>query len=372
MGKKVLITGGAGFIGSHLADELLGAGHQVRVLDNLCEQVHGLEQRRPDYLAPEVELMVGDIRDRTALSQALNGIDVVYHLAAQVGVGQSMYQVRDYVEVNEVGTANLLQIVIDRPVERLVVASSMSIYGEGLYLDTNRTLTEDRARDIADLQQGQWELHDTAGRPLTPLPTPENKRPALASIYALNKYAQERQCLLIGQAYNIPTVALRFFNVYGPRQALSNPYTGVLAIFASRLLNNNRPIIFEDGLQKRDFVHVSDVVSACRLAMEVPQTGGRVFNIGSGVSYTVRHIADRLADILGKGDIQPEITGRFRVGDIRHCFADILLAREMLGYRPRVALEDGLTELAEWLSGQIAIDAGDRARHELAARGLTV
>ena len=372
MGKKILITGGAGFIGSHLADELLAAGHDVRILDNLSEQVHGHEQRRPDYLATEIELIVGDVRDRTSLSRALNGIDIVFHLAAQVGVGQSMYQVREYVEVNEVGTANLLQILIERPIERLVVASSMSIYGEGLYLDAYSHLVEEKDRDFADLQQGIWDLRDSAGRFLTPLPTPENKHPALASIYALNKYAQERQCLLIGQAYNIPTVALRFFNVYGPRQALSNPYTGVLAIFASRLLNGNRPMIFEDGLQKRDFVHVSDVARACRQAMEVPMKGARVFNIGSGSSYTVRHIAARLAEILGKNDLQPEITKRFRVGDIRHCFADILLAREMLGYRPQVTLEEGLIELAEWLSDQIAVDSCDRARHELVTRGLTV
>ncbi|MFA5515324.1 MAG: NAD-dependent epimerase/dehydratase family protein [Desulfuromonadales bacterium] len=372
MGKNILITGGAGFIGSHLADELLAAGHRVRILDNLSEQVHGLDPRRPDYLAPEAELLIGDVRDRTALSRALKGIDVVYHLAARVGVGQSMYQLRDYVDVNETGTATLLQILIERPVARLVVASSMSIYGEGLYLDAGGTLIEDRDREIAHLQQGIWDLPDASGESLRPLPTPENKRPALASIYALTKYAQERQCLMIGQAYNIPTVALRFFNAYGPRQALSNPYTGVLAIFASRLLNDNRPIIFEDGLQKRDFVHVTDVARACRLAMEVTGSEGRVFNIGSGDTCTVRHLATRLADFLGKKHLEPEITGRFRVGDIRNCFADILLAREMLGYRPLVSLEDGLIETADWLGGQIAVDSCERARHELVSRGLTV
>ena len=372
MGKKVLITGGAGFIGSHLADELLEAGHQVRVLDNLAEQVHGSERRRPAYLSPEVELQIDDIRNRAALEKALKGIEVIFHLAAQVGVGQSMYRIRDYVEVNDLGTANLLQLLIDRPVERLVVASSMSIYGEGLYLDSEGTLVEDRDRELPHLQQGLWEMRGADGRNLAPLPTPEQKRPALSSIYALTKYVQERQCLLIGQAYNVPTVALRFFNAYGPRQSLSNPYTGVLAIFASRLLNGNRPIIFEDGLQKRDFVHVSDVAQGCRLAMERPGLAGRVFNIGSGSSYTVRHVALRLAEILGRPDLTPEITGRFRVGDIRHCFADILLAREMLGYRPLVGLEDGLVELAEWLADQKAADHYETARHELSCRGLTI
>lgn len=372
MTEHVLITGGAGFIGSHLADELLAAGYRVRVLDNLSEQVHGADRRRPDYLSPEVELQIGDVRDPAAVAKALAGVDAVVHFAAMVGVGQSMYQVRDYVEVNDVGTATLLQALIERPVRRLLVASSMSIYGEGLYIDASGQLEEEGERSIAQLQESRWELSDSRGRPLRPLPTPENKRPALASIYALSKYVQERECLLVGQAYGISTVALRFFNVYGPRQALSNPYTGVLAIFASRLLNDNRPAIFEDGLQKRDFVHVSDVAGACRLALESPDAAGRTFNIGSGRSYTVREIADRLAEVLDKPQITPEITRRFRVGDIRHCFADILLAQEALGYRPRVSLEEGLAELGDWLAGQIAVDRFDLASRELASRGLTV
>ncbi|MBE0595960.1 MAG: NAD-dependent epimerase/dehydratase family protein [Desulfuromonadales bacterium] len=372
MGKRILITGGAGFIGSHLADELLAAGYHVRVLDNLSPQVHGPDCRRPAFLAPETELMVGDVRDRRAVENALQGIDSVYHLAARVGVGQSMYQIRDYVDDNDLGTATLLQVLIDHPVERLVVASSMSIYGEGLYLDRRGHPVEDLERDLSQLQQGSWEVLDHAGRSLTPVPTPENKRAALSSIYALSKFVQERQCLLIGQAYGIPVVALRFFNVYGTRQALSNPYTGVLAIFASRLLNDHRPMIFEDGLQRRDFVHVSDVAQACRLAVEVPNLTGQVLNIGSGTSYPIRHIALRLAEILGKGELTPDITSRFRVGDIRHCFADILLAREVLGYRPQVNLEEGLVELAEWLADQVAYDRVEQASHELASRGLTL
>lgn len=372
MGKRVLITGGAGFIGSHLADELLGAGYRVRILDNLAEQVHGPDGRRPAYLDPEAELIVGDVRDRQAVDRALREVEAVFHFAARVGVGQSMYQIRDYVDTNDLGTATVLQALIDHPVQRLVIASSMSIYGEGLYLDQRSTPVEERERDLADLQQGMWDLRDYSGRTLTPVPTPENKRPALASIYALSKFVQERQCLLTGQAYGIPTVALRFFNVYGPRQALSNPYTGVLAIFASRLLNDHRPMIFEDGLQRRDFVHVSDVVQGCRLALEGANLGGQVLNIGSGSSCTVRHIAERLAEILGKPHLAPEVTGRFRMGDIRHCFADILLAREVLGYRPRIGLEEGLVELADWLTGQIADDRFELASRELACRGLTL
>lgn len=372
MAEHVLITGGAGFIGSHLADELLAAGYRVRVLDNLSEQVHGPDARRPDYLHPDVELQVGDVRDPSAVARALKGIDSVVHFAALVGVGQSMYQVRDYVDVNDVGTATVLQALLETPVRRFLVASSMSVYGEGLYVDSAGRAVEEVERTMAQLQQGEWELIDSHNRQLRAVPTPENKRPALASIYALSKYVQERQSLLVGQAYGISTVALRFFNVYGPRQALSNPYTGVLAIFASRLLNDNRPTIFEDGLQRRDFVHVSDVARACRLALEAPDAGGRTFNIGSGRSYTVREVADRLAEVLDKPALTPEISRRFRVGDIRHCFADILLAREALGYRPRVTLEEGLAELGDWLAGQIAVDRFDLASRELACRGLTV
>ena len=372
MGERVLITGGAGFIGSHLADELLAAGYRVRVLDNLSQQVHGAHGLRPSYLDPEVELQIGDVRDPLAVARALQGVNAVYHFAALVGVGQSMYQVRDYVDVNDNGTATLLQALLERPVGRLVVASSMSIYGEGLYIDEEGRPVEERERSLPDLQQGIWELRDAMGRPLRPVPTPENKRPALASVYALSKYVQERQCLLIGQAYGIPTVALRFFNVYGTRQALSNPYTGVLAIFASRLLNENPPVIFEDGLQLRDFVHVRDVARACRLALQTEGIAGSVFNIGSGHRFTVRQIAHSLSTVLGKEHISAEITYRFRVGDIRHCFADILPAREILGYRPEVSMEEGLTELADWLSEQVAVDRFDTAGRELASRGLTV
>jgi dTDP-L-rhamnose 4-epimerase len=369
--QKILITGGAGFIGSHLTDELVENGYEVRVLDNLSPQIHGPDGLRPAYLHRDAELMVGDVRCAETVARALDGIDAVYHFAAMVGVGQSMYQVRDYVGVNDLGTANLLQILIDRPVQRLVIASSMSIYGEGLYRDEAGRFLESSDRSLEQLRRGDWELRDGRGAPLKPVATPEEKRPALASVYALSKYMQEKLCLTVGQAYGMETIALRFFNVYGPRQALSNPYTGVLAIFASRLLNGNRPTIFEDGLQKRDFVHVHDVARACRLALERPGIAGQVFNIGSGSNYTVQEIAEKLADILGKKRLGAEISGRFRVGDIRHCFADIGLARELLGYIPAIRLEDGLLEMAEWLSEQIAVDRFEDARRELVFRGLT-
>jgi dTDP-L-rhamnose 4-epimerase len=370
--ERVLITGGAGFIGSHLADELLRQGHRVRALDCLSPQVHGSDPRRPDYLDPEVELVVGDVRDRATLRSALRDVDAVVHLAAKVGVGQSMYQIVDYTSVNNEGTATLLEALIDRPVQRLVVASSMSIYGEGLYRDADGRLVAGADRPREQLERHEWELSDRRGGRLEPVPTPESKPPALTSIYALSKYDQERMCLLAGQAYRIPTVALRFFNVYGPRQALGNPYTGVLAIFAARLLNRKSPLIFEDGHQQRDFVNVRDIAQACRLALTEPGAPGHAFNIGGGRSFTVREIAARMAAVMNCEDITPEIAGRYRVGDIRHCFADITLARERLSYEPQVTLEDGLQELSAWLEGQVAVDRADEARRELALRGLTV
>lgn len=372
MNKKVLITGGAGFIGSHLADELLDKGYRVVVLDNLSEQVHGKDCKRPEYLHPDVELIVGDVRDPKKVKQALKGVDAVYHYAAMVGVGQSMYEIREYTDVNNMGTAVLLEALAKNPVEKLVVASSMSIYGEGLYKDAEGNIQTGLERKLDQLKKGVWEVYDEKGQILDPYPTPETKTPCLSSVYALSKYDQERLCLMIGKAYNIPTVALRFFNVFGTRQALSNPYTGVLAIFASRLLNDNPPLIFEDGNQKRDFVSVLDIAKASRLAMETPEAVNDVFNIGSGRSYTIVEIAQKLAHILRKDHITAEITGKYRVGDIRHCFSDISKAKAILGYEPEVTLEDGLFELAEWLEGQTAVDNVGEASKELAARGLTV
>ncbi|MBW8801457.1 MAG: NAD-dependent epimerase/dehydratase family protein [Streptomyces sp.] len=368
---SVLITGGAGFIGAHLAAELLQSGDDVRVLDNLEPQVHG-GTGRPEYLPDDVELVVGDVRDPEAVRGALQGIDRVVHLAARVGVGQSMYELAEYTGTNAHGTSVLLQALLDHPLERLVVASSMSVYGEGLYRDPAGEVTAAATRSREQLQAGRWEPCGPGGEELVPMPTPESKPPSLSSVYALNKFDQERLCLLFGEAYQVPTVALRFFNVYGPYQALSNPYTGVLAIFASRLLNDRSPLVFEDGEQRRDFVSVHDIARACSLALTRDRAAGHVINVGSGRSITVNKIATRLSRILGKEHIVPEVTGKYRVGDIRHCFADIGLARELLGFEPQTELDDGLVELAGWLEGQVAVDSVDTAAKELASRGLTV
>ncbi len=369
--RQVLLTGGAGFIGSHLADELLEKGYRVRALDNLSAQVHGPERNVPSYLNPEVELLIDDIRNKEAVRKALRGVDAVVHFVAAVGVGQSMYEIAHYTSVNNYGTAILLETLTEHPVEKLLVASSMSIYGEGLYQYPDGKFHTDVSRSLDQLKRSDWELRSADGEVLRPVATPEWKAPSLESVYALSKYDQERMCLMIGRAYNIPAVAMRFFNAFGPNQALSNPYTGVLAIFASRLLNNNAPLIFEDGQQLRDFVSVYDVARACRMALETPEAAGRVFNIGSGTQYTVSEVARKMARVLGK-NIEPEVSGKYRVGDIRHCFPDITLAREVLGFEPTWDLEDGLVDLAAWLEGQIALDRVSEMKEELASRGLVV
>jgi dTDP-L-rhamnose 4-epimerase len=372
MNKRILITGGAGFVGSHLADELLEHGYEVRALDSLLAQVHGAHAKRPDYLAPEVEFMVGDLRDPRDVWRALDGVDAVFHFAATVGVGQSMYEIAQYTGANGLGTAVLLEALAKRSVERLVVASSMSIYGEGLYQDLAGATVDGVERTLDQLKRRDWEVRGANGQSLIPIPTPEAKRPALPSVYAISKYHQERLCMVVGQAYGISTVALRFFNIFGTRQALSNPYTGVLAIFAARFLNDRAPLINEDGNQKRDFVSVLDIVQACRLSLEVPGAAGHVLNVGSGRAHSIREVAKKMARTLGKECIEPEVTGRYRMGDIRNCFADISLARKILGYEPRVSLEEGLLHLAAWLESQTAVDRVADARRELVSRGLSV
>lgn len=365
---RILITGGAGFIGAHLAGALVEAGYEVRVLDRLDRQVHGEHAARPKYLHEDVEVHTGDVRDKAAVRKALRDITHVFHFAAAVGVGQSMYEIEHYTDVNNRGTAVLLEALLEHHVERLVVASSMSVYGEGLYRNGKGTV-EPPPRSREQLVAARWEL-EKQGAPLIPIATPETKQVVPTSVYALSKWDQERLCLMFGEAYGIPTVALRFFNVYGPHQSLSNPYTGVLAIFASRCLNGNAPLIFEDGLQRRDFVSVRDVVQACVLALDTTATG-EVFNIGSGESRSVLDVAEQIIDALG-ADLSPVVTRKYRVGDIRHCYADISKARRLLHYEPRVRFEEGLLELAQWLASTTATDNFRDAALELDRRGLTL
>lgn len=366
---RYLVTGGAGFIGRHLCQQLLEAGHEVRVVDSLVDQVHG-GQPRADVLA-HVDFMHGDLRDRAVAAQAVVGVDSVFHLAAEVGVGQSMYEIERYVGANDLGTANLLQELIARPVERVVVASSMSVYGEGLYLTPDGTRVENAVRRGDQVKTRNWDPVGPNGEPLTPVATDETKQVSLSSIYALTKFVQEQQVLITAQAYGMGAVALRLFNVFGPGQALSNPYTGVLAIFASRLLNNERPMVFEDGKQKRDFVHVDDVARAFRLAMDTPEANGEILNIGAGEPHTVSEVGAMLANAMDR-DIQPDIMNEARAGDIRHCFGDLSKAERVLGFRPEYKLSDKLAELAEWVARQQATDRGREAKRELESRGLVV
>lgn len=378
MSSKILITGGAGFIGSHLAIELARFGHQVRILDHFSLQVHDKERSIPELFelvtSPrrQIDIMEGDVRSRHDLISALYGVDVVFHFAASSGIGQSMYEIKSYIENNCLGTANLLQILSERPVKKLILASSMSVYGEGLYKTENGELIPHAQRSREQLRLRNWELTTTSGQPLVPIPTPESKSPTFESIYGLSKFDQEQMCLLMGQAYQIPTVVLRFFNVYGEGQSLRNPYSGVMAIFAARLLHDQPPLIYEDGNQTRDFVHISDAIQACRLALEVPEADGKVFNIASGNSYPVRQIAERMAVSLGKSEIVPRITSQYRSGDIRHCFADVSMARNILGYQPKVNLDLGLKNLSQWLRRKRTIDKTIQAYEELAAKGLAL
>lgn len=370
--QPVLVTGGAGFIGSHLVDALLARGLTVRVLDKLDLQVHGPETTRSRLLPPGVEFLHGSVTDRALVDRALRDVGTVVHLAAAVGVGQSMYAIAPYVEANAQGTAVLLDTIVNGhyAVSRLVVASSMSIYGEGRYRCATCGPVAPRLRPLPQLEARDWEMRCHACRATVEVvPTDEEKPLLPTSVYAVTKRDQEELCLCVGRAYGIPTIALRLFNVYGPRQALSNPYTGVAAIFASRLLNGQPPLIFEDGRQSRDFVHVSDVVQAFCLALERTDVADVALNVGTGRSTSITAVARLLAEALDV-PLKPTLLGQFREGDVRHCFADISRIRQILGFVPRIPLETGITELAQWAQGQRAEDRVAQARAELGARGL--
>ncbi len=367
---RILVTGGAGFIGSHLVDALLARGDEVRILDSLDPQVH---DGVPAYLDTEAELVVGDVRDHDAVSRCLVGVDRLVHLAAAVGVGQSMYEIERYTSVNAVGCAVVLEEATaarDR-IEKVVVASSMSIYGEGAYHcppEGADVLVEPRPEE--QLARREWEPRcPSCGAEVEPRPTGERKPLLPTSIYAIGKRDHEEMTLAWSRAYRVPATALRFFNVYGPRQALSNPYTGVAAIFASRLLNDRPPVIFEDGLQARDFVHVGDIVRSVLLALEPGAADGLPVNVGTGCATSVLDVATTLAHALGK-PAEPETRNEYRAGDIRHCFADITRARELLGFDPAVSFAEGMAELTGWLAEQDSRDGVLAAAAQLARRGL--
>jgi len=370
---RVLITGGAGFIGSHTADLLLDGGHEVRVFDNLDPQIHGSGRQWPTWMDKSVETIFGDMRDKTALVRALTNIEVVFHLAAATGVGQSMYQISKYFEVNVQGTAYLLDILANEPhqVRKLILASSRAIYGEGAYRCQHCGIVSPDQRPAAQIDTKQWEVTcPHCSSPVTPSPTPESKMPKPASMYAISKLTQEQMCLCFGEAYDLPVVALRYFNVYGPRQSFTNPYTGIITVFLSRLFNGRAPEVYEDGQMTRDFVHVSDVVRANLLAMEREGADGQVINIGTGIATSIHTLAELLCEMVSP-DLRPQVIGVARVGDIRHCTADLGLTKARLGYEPRVFLEQGLRSVIQDAQQQKKIeDTSAIARQELTKSGL--
>jgi dTDP-L-rhamnose 4-epimerase len=366
---KTLVTGGAGFIGSHLVRRLASEGRDLVVLDALEEQVHGAE---PPELPDGVELIRGDVGDVDVAGRALEDVDEIVHLAALVGVGQSMYEIDRYVRRNTLATATFLEQVVERRdvVKRLVVASSMSIYGEGEYACEEHGAVAPPPRSELQLVSRKWDCTcPHCGRDVSPMPTRESKPLIPTSVYAITKRDHEELALVVGRAYGIPTVALRFFNVFGPGQALSNPYTGVAAIFASRLMNGRPPVIFEDGEQSRDFIHVSDIVHGITLALATEEGVDQTINLGTGRPTSINEVAR----VLGEGlavDVEPERVGKFRAGDIRDCYADVTRAREILGFEARVDFAQGIAELVGWLADQEAVDRVEAATSELAARGL--
>ena len=369
MGKKILVTGGAGFIGSHLVDKLVENGHRVRVLDNLEPQVHS---ELPKYLNSEAEFINGDIRNEDDIKMVLRNIEIVLHHTAAVGVGQSMYQIYKYIDINAGGTAKLLDVIVNGKydIEKLIVASSMSIYGEGTYRCENCGIVYPKLRSESQLEAGEWNLTcPKCNRKLEPVHTDEDKPLYPTSVYAVSKRDQEELCLSVGRVYKIPTVALRYFNVYGPRQSLSNPYTGVCAIFLSRIKNGKRPLIFEDGLQSRDFVSVHDIVQANLLAMTKEEADYEAFNVGTGKPISILEISRILIKLCAK-ELEPEVIGKYRAGDIRHCYPDISKIKAKLGYSPQVSMEEGMKELMQWSEYIQAEDRTAQAQAELKKKRL--
>jgi len=366
-----LVTGGAGFIGSFIVDKLVERGYKVKIFDNLDSQVHP-ESRLPDYLNRGAEFIQGDIRDYEKLATALKGVEVVFHYAANVGVGQSQYDIKKYVDVNIGGTANLLNFLANErhKIKKLIVAASMSSYGEGNYQCTRCGAVRPSLRSEKQMEGKDWELYcPDCERKVQPLPTDEKATRISNSIYGITKMAQEEMVMNIGKTYSIPSVALRLFNVYGPRQSLSNPYTGVVAIFMSRIKNGRPPVIYEDGEQTRDFVSVHDVVQANMLALEKDEANHQIFNVGSGIPRSIRSVADTLAKLC-QVDTVPEITGKFRKGDVRHCFSDISKIRNRLGFEPAISFEQGMQELIEWSDKAPSTDKFEKAYRELREKGL--
>ncbi len=368
--KKILVTGGAGFIGSHLVDRLITDGYNVVVLDNLEGQVHN--GTLPVYFNKRATFIRGDVRDYKTFLRALTNVQMVFHLASRVGVAQSNYEIKDYVEANVGGMANLVDIAVNHKnaIQKIIMTASMTSYGEGNYACKTCGVVRPDLRQKEQLNKGDWELKcPNCQKNVTPIAIQENDKINNNSVYALTKNTQEELLKLVGTIYKIPFVSLRCFNVYGPRQSLSNPYTGVTAIFISRLKNNAIPVIYEDGKQTRDFISVYDVVDALVKSMETTRANNEIINIGSGKPTPIKDIAENLAKLMGKKP-KIDITHEYRVNDIRHCFADIKKASQLLQWQPKVSLNDGLKELISWSEGTQADDLFDESEKQLRDKSL--
>lgn len=374
---KVLITGGAGFIGSSLAQRLVRDGYDVTVLDNLSPQIHGNKPEVSSMLytsiRDKVRFVRGDVCDRNIWDVCLPGQHAVVHLAAETGTGQSMYEIRRYADVNVGGTAGLLDWLAnhEHKVRRVVVASSRAIYGEGKYTDANGDVVYPEARKAEDMQAGRFEpLCPRTGQPLTLQATDEESKIHPSSVYGITKQNQEQMVMTVCPSIGIEPVALRYQNVYGPGQSLKNPYTGILSIFSTRVLNGNPINIFEDGKESRDFVFIDDVVESTYLALTRAQAAGEVFGIGSAVATDVLTVARTLVECYA-ADVPVEVTGAFRVGDIRHNYADLTKARTLLGFEPAVDFSSGIKRFANWVKSQeVAEDSYERSIREMREKGL--
>lgn len=368
---KILVIGGAGFIGSHLVDALTHLGHQVLVLDVLHPQVHRLPEGRTNYMNQHARLVKGDMRDLSVIDAVLEDAEVVFHLAALTGSSQSMYNIREYMDINVMGTASLLQLLSQnrRHVRKLILASSRAVYGEGFYDCHIHGEVEPPPRTLRQLKQGQWEVRcPIGGCPVHPKPTSENKQLSPASLYGITKLNQEQACLTIGQSYNLPVVVLRLFNVYGSRQSLGNPYSNIFSIFTACLINGRSPEVYEDGCESRDFIHVKDVVQAFLLAMQSDEADGQIFNVGSGEKISLLELAKTMSERFGEPS--PVVTGKSRAGDIRHCYADLTRIKRALGFEPKVTLRAGIDEWFDHVSDRQCEDLSAFAERELMVRGL--
>ncbi len=367
---KAVVSGGCGFIGSHLVDKLVEEGYEVVVYDNLEEQVH--QGKKPSYLNKDAQYIYGDIRDYDLFKSLLIDTDYIFHFASMVGVGQSQYEVRKYTDVNELGIANLWDILVNNKnrVKKIVVSASMSSYGEGLYNCDNCGKVKPSLREESQLKEKDWNLHcPKCLSVLSPVATTEDTPLVPNSIYALGKKVQEEMSLIMGKTYNIPVTSLRFFNVYGSRQSLSNPYTGVCAIFMSRIKNDKPPFVFEDGKQSRDFISVKDIVRAAVAAIKKSESDYKICNLGNGKPLSIESVALELSKLFNK-DIEPYIPGGYRKGDVRHCYASIENAKKYLGWEPKIDFNSGLKELIEWAKSEPAFDKFDKAFDELIEKNL--